>query len=65
MFYFLAIYPALLSRLRTEILTKVGSTRAPTYDDIRELRYLRAVINGMRPFHGVFQTLNLTYIQRR
>ena len=40
------MYPAVLSRLREEILTKVGPTRRPTYDDIRELKYLRAVING-------------------
>jgi hypothetical protein len=44
--YFLSIYPHILSRLREEILEKVGPSRRPTYDDIRELKYLRAVING-------------------
>jgi hypothetical protein len=44
--YFLSIYPHILSRLREEILDKVGPNRRPTYDDIRELKYLRAVING-------------------
>jgi cytochrome P450 len=44
--YFLAMYPAVLTRLREEILAKVGPTRRPDYDDIKEIKYLRAVING-------------------
>lgn len=40
------MYPAVTARLREEILDKVGPTRRPTYDDIRDLKYLRAVING-------------------
>lgn len=44
--YFLSIYPAVLSRLREEVLSKVGPTRRPDYDDIRDMKYLRAVING-------------------
>ncbi|KAF8883906.1 CYP63 cytochrome P450 monooxygenase-like protein [Gymnopilus junonius] len=43
--YFLSIYPEVLSRLREEIISKVGHTRRPDYDDIREMKYLRAVIN--------------------
>ena len=45
--YFLSQYPAVLNRLRKEILEKVGSNRRPTYDDIREMKYLRAVLNGV------------------
>jgi cytochrome P450 len=44
--YFLAMYPAVMTRLRDEILAKVGPTRRPDYDDIRDMKYLRAVING-------------------
>ena len=33
-------------RLREEILGKVGNSRRPDYDDIRDMKYLRAVING-------------------
>ena len=44
--YFLAMYPAVTTRLREEILAKVGSSRRPNYDDIRDMKYLRAVING-------------------
>ncbi|KZT21756.1 cytochrome P450 [Neolentinus lepideus HHB14362 ss-1] len=43
--YFLAMYPNVMLRLRSEILDKVGPVRRPTYDDIRDLKYLRAVIN--------------------
>lgn len=45
MFFFLAKYPHILQRLREEIIEHVGSTRAPTYDDVKEMRFLRAVIN--------------------
>jgi len=34
-------------RLRQEILEKVGSERSPTSEDIRELKYLRAFLNGV------------------
>ncbi|KAF4588561.1 hypothetical protein EYR40_010114 [Pleurotus pulmonarius] len=43
--YFLSVYPAVAKRLREEILTHVGPNKRPTYEDIRELKYLRAVIN--------------------
>ncbi|KAF7313120.1 Cytochrome P450 [Mycena kentingensis (nom. inval.)] len=43
--YFLSIYPAICTRLRAEVLAHVGTTRRPTYDDIKEMKYLRAVIN--------------------
>ncbi|KAF9450762.1 cytochrome P450 [Macrolepiota fuliginosa MF-IS2] len=43
--YLLSQHPDVMKRLRQEILDKVGPTRRPTFDDIREMRYLRAVIN--------------------
>ncbi|KAI5117814.1 hypothetical protein M0805_004944 [Coniferiporia weirii] len=43
--YMLALYPEIMLRLRAEVLEKVGPTRKPNYDDIREMKYLRAVIN--------------------
>ncbi|KAG2139719.1 cytochrome P450 [Suillus clintonianus] len=43
--YMLAQHPDVLLRLREEILGKVGSSRRPTYDDMRDMKYLRAVIN--------------------
>ncbi|KAF5387696.1 hypothetical protein D9615_000007 [Tricholomella constricta] len=43
--YMLARHPRVLSRLRDEILSKIGSSRRPTYDDMKDMKYLRAVIN--------------------
>ncbi|KAJ7292238.1 cytochrome P450 [Mycena rebaudengoi] len=43
--YMLAEHPKALAKLRQEILNKVGSTRRPTHDDFKELKYLRAVLN--------------------
>lgn len=41
----LAEHPKVLKRLREEILDKVGETRQPTFDDMKDMKYLRAVIN--------------------
>ncbi|KAG2137150.1 cytochrome P450 [Suillus bovinus] len=43
--YMLTEHPDVLRRLREEILGKVGRSRRPTYDDMRDMKYLRAVIN--------------------
>ncbi|PCH39905.1 cytochrome P450 monooxygenase pc-1 [Wolfiporia cocos MD-104 SS10] len=43
--YFLASHPNVLKRLRDEILERVGSTRYPDFDDLKEMKYLRAFIN--------------------
>lgn len=45
--YMLAEHPTVFQRLRAEVLETVGSTRAPTYDDIRSMKYMRAFLNGM------------------
>ena len=44
--YLMALYPDITKRLREEILEKVGTARSPTYDDIRDMKFLRAFING-------------------
>ena len=46
----LAEHPKILQRLREEILQKVGPQRRPTYDDFKEMKFLRAVINGKASF---------------
>ncbi|KAI0368069.1 cytochrome P450 monooxygenase pc-3 [Pilatotrama ljubarskyi] len=43
--YLLSQHPAVLKRLREEILEHVGPARRPTYDDIRNMKYLRAFLN--------------------
>ncbi|KAJ7464337.1 cytochrome P450 monooxygenase pc-1 [Mycena latifolia] len=52
--YFLSMYPEVCARLREEVLAHVGPTRRPTYDDIKDMKYLRAVINeSMRLYPSV------------
>ncbi|KAF8893047.1 cytochrome P450 [Infundibulicybe gibba] len=43
--YMLSEHPHIADRLRAEILKVVGKTQRPTYDDVREMKYLRAFIN--------------------
>lgn len=43
--YMLAEHPDVLRRLRQEISERVGMSNAPTLEDIREMKYLRAFIN--------------------
>ncbi|KAI9001370.1 cytochrome P450 monooxygenase pc-3 [Trametes punicea] len=43
--YLLSQHPAVLKRLREEIIERVGLVRRPTYDDIRDMKYLRAFLN--------------------
>jgi hypothetical protein len=47
------MYPAVFTRLRAEIVERVGCERRPTYDDIRDMKYLRAVINGASPLGSI------------
>ena len=43
--YALSQHPTVLARVRKEILDKLGY-RPPTVDDIKDLKYLRAFLNG-------------------
>ncbi|KAG5727413.1 Cytochrome P450 52E1 [Termitomyces sp. T112] len=43
--YCLAMYPTVHARLREEVLDQVGPTKRPDFDDIKDMKYLRAVIN--------------------
>lgn len=43
--YMMCEHPDMVTRLRSEILGKVGNRR-PTYEDIRDMKYLRAFLNG-------------------
>jgi cytochrome P450 len=45
--YLLAMHPRVMTRLRQEILDKAGPIRMPNENDIKDMKYLRAVINGM------------------
>lgn len=66
--YCLAMHPDVMKRLREEILSVIGPNRYPTYDDLREMKYLRAVINGTSlssQFFGFNGILTLSYHHRR
>ena len=62
-----------MTRLREEILGKVGNSRRPDYDDIRDMKYLRAVINGgslhtplwVNPMNIIRNTSALSYRVRQ
>ncbi|KAI0637985.1 cytochrome P450 monooxygenase pc-3 [Trametes polyzona] len=43
--YLLCQHPHVFKRLREEVLEHVGPSRRPTYDDIRNMKYLRAFLN--------------------
>lgn len=47
--FLLSLHPEVLQRLRDEILEVVGPTERPTYEHVREMKYLRAVLNGLFP----------------
>jgi len=43
--YFMAIYPEVTKRLRDEVLATHGAHNIPTYESLRSLKYMRAVLN--------------------
>ena len=43
--YELARFPEVVKKLRAEILATVGPDRAPTYDDLKGMKYLQNVMN--------------------
>lgn len=48
------MHPHVLARLREEVLSRVGPSRYPGFEDMREMKYTRAVINEtMRLFPAV------------
>jgi hypothetical protein len=59
--YAFAMYPEVMKKLRAEILERVGPTERPSMTDIREMKYLRAVINGMLILRSKISTH--TYIE--
>ena len=42
----LSEHPDIVKRLRQEIYDIVGQTERPTYDQVREMKYMRAFLNG-------------------
>ena len=46
MIYVLSMEPEILARIRQEVLDVVGPEAAPTVEAIKEMKYLRAFLNG-------------------
>ena len=64
--YMLTQYPDIAQRLSQEIFEKVGTTKSPTYDDIRDMKYLRAFLNGLYLYlSDVPLVVRLTLLERR
>ncbi|GAM85529.1 hypothetical protein ANO11243_035360 [Dothideomycetidae sp. 11243] len=45
LFYELSRHPEVWEKLRAEVLGQVGRTKAPTYADLKEMRYLQHTLN--------------------
>ena len=61
----LAEHPAVLKRLRKEVLDVVGPARRPTYEDIREMKYMRAFINEvLRLYPPVYVIFSFSYMRQ-
>jgi cytochrome P450 len=45
-FYMLAEHPDVEKRLREEVFDKVGPKGRPTYDQMRDMKFMRAFLNG-------------------
>ena len=62
----LAEHPAVLERLRKEVLDVVGPTHRPTYEHIREMKYMRAFINEVLrlypPVYAIFSSVFLCVV---
>ncbi|EMD35976.1 hypothetical protein CERSUDRAFT_115922 [Gelatoporia subvermispora B] len=43
--YFLAEHPEVMQKLRAEVIEHCGTSKPPTFENIKAMRYLRAVIN--------------------
>lgn len=43
--YELSLQPAIVAKLRNEIIERVGLERAPTYQDLKDMKYLQHIMN--------------------
>ncbi|KZT09729.1 cytochrome P450 [Laetiporus sulphureus 93-53] len=60
--YFLCVYPAVLKRLRSEILEKVGPRQKPTYANVKEMKFLRVFIKEtLRLYPAVPFNMRVSY----
>ncbi|KAJ6627757.1 cytochrome P450 [Mycena sp. CBHHK59/15] len=60
--YMLAKHSDVLGMLRAEILSTVGSSRAPTPNDFRDMKYMRAVLNETLRLYPPVSTTQLVIL---
>lgn len=53
----LAEHPDIEARLRQEVLEKVGPFNRPTYANMREMKFMRAFLNGTLFSLGEFKSV--------
>lgn len=51
--YMLTQHPYIEKRLREEIFDKVGPMGRPTYDQMRDMKFMRAFLNGLFNPHAL------------
>jgi hypothetical protein len=52
--YCLSQHPDIAEKLRKEIIDKVGLIKSPTYEDIKDMKYTRAILNGKPISDGLY-----------
>ncbi|KAF7367013.1 Cytochrome P450 [Mycena sanguinolenta] len=65
--YMLAEHPEVLAKLRQEIFERLGEKGRPSVEDIKVMKYLRAVLNGEIPSLSLrpFRRFNVDYFTQR
>ena len=63
LFYELSHRPEVVSRLRQEVLNTLGPNKAPTYDDLKNMKYLQHCLNEtMRLYPSVPFNVNTPFL---
>jgi cytochrome P450 len=50
LFYELSYHPEIYTKLRTEVLATIGGHGKPTYEDLKNMKYLQHCINESTPY---------------
>ena len=53
LFYELSKHPAVVERLRAEVMSSVGANQRPTYSDLKSMRYLQHTLNEILRLYPV------------
>jgi len=59
----MAEHPDVAARLRQEVLDTVGPTDRPSYEHIKEMKFMRAFLNGLSIHFWPFQQFLTTTLE--